>query len=307
MAVEARHLNFLKNGVVDPYNGGYGLPPLSGTTTESFVPVYNHQSGGVAVAGVVDSIPAKEADSGLSSYAHQLPVSRKRARESIHPMMRCQVLNANRCGSFTFLGEDVSLQIQQQQLEVDRFIAQHNDEVRREMEERRKRYSRRIIAAVEQGVMKRLKAKDDEIEKIGKLNWALQEKVKSLSIEGQNWRDLAHFNEAAAHALRTNLDQVLAAAQLGQNEQFSVDVAAAANDVRSCCGSNDREEEEEEDEECGTRGGERKCRHCGEGESSVLLLPCRHLCLCTVCGSSVHTCPVCKIPKNASVHVIISS
>ncbi|KAJ1406810.1 hypothetical protein SESBI_24785 [Sesbania bispinosa] len=43
--------------------------------------------------------------------------------------------------------------------------------------------------------MNRLKAKK-EIEKIGKLNWALEERVKSLCMENQIWRELAQTNEA---------------------------------------------------------------------------------------------------------------
>lgn len=304
MAVEARHPSFFPTNIdpnISPYNGGYGFPPLSGTTAESFVPMYNNHSA--AIAGVTDSFLAKaagKADSGLT-YPNHFPISRKRLRETINPTVTTsQTQNANRCGSFTFLGEDVSLQIQQQQLEMDRLVAQHNDEVRREIEERRRRYSRRIIAEVGERVMKRLKAKDDEIEKIGKLNWALQEKVKSLTIEGQIWRDLAHTKEAAAQALRANLDQVLAAQMYKNVESQQLEV----DGERSCCGSNYREED---GEECETNGGDRKCRHCGEAESSVLLLPCRHLCLCTVCGSSAHTCPVCKTPKNASLHVIMPS
>lgn len=305
MAVDARHLNFFNTATeanMNPYNGGYGLLPLSGTTTESFLPIYNGTSA--AVAGFADTFPAKVAvktESDLNN-AYNLPVSRKRPREGMNQVMTCQTQNGNRCGSFMFLGEDLSLQMQQQQFEMDRLITQHNNEVRREIEERRKSYSRRIVAAVEQGVVKRLKSKDEEIDKIRKLNWALQEKVKSLSVEGQIWRDLAHTNEATAHTLRANLEQVLAT-QL-ENDDQGADVAVLADDADSSCGSNYREYDQ--GEECGTRGGERKCKHCGEGESSVLMLPCRHLCLCTACGSSVHTCPVCNTPKNTSVNVIIS-
>lgn len=64
------------------------------------------------------------------------------------------------------------------------------EKVRMEIEESRKRHSRRVIEAVEVGMIKRLKAKEEEIEKIGKLNWALEERVKSLYIENQIWRDL---------------------------------------------------------------------------------------------------------------------
>lgn len=300
MAVESPYQNLYQTteGVMNPYSG-YGLPLLSGNTTESFVPMYNNM--GV----IADSFSAKasvKAESGLTYAAHRLPVSRKRTRETVNPMMTCNngpIVNGEWCGLFTFLGEDVSIQIQQQQLEMQRSITQHTEKVRIEIEEKKKRHCRRIMAALEQGILNKLKAKDEEIEKMVKLNWALEEKVKSLSLEGQLWRDLAQTNEAAAQALQANLDQALAAHTLNERAK----VAAVEDDAQSCCGSNEADVDEKD---AGTPGWDRRCRHCGEGESRVLLLPCRHLCLCAVCGSSVHICPVCNTLKNASVHVIMS-
>lgn len=94
---------------------GYGgVPLMSGTTTESFVPVYG--------SGIIDSFQshcAMKADSGLTC---NFPVSRKRTRDEMNQPLPCfqnnQSLN-------TFLGEDISLQIQHQQLQIDHFIAQH--------------------------------------------------------------------------------------------------------------------------------------------------------------------------------------
>ncbi|KAL2475903.1 putative BOI-related E3 ubiquitin-protein ligase 3 [Abeliophyllum distichum] len=353
MAVEARHLSLFPSQILsnremamDGIEGngnmysttplGYGMvAPLSGTTTatETVLPIYG--------SAISDSAPAKtgtmKSDSGLT-YA--VPVSRKRSRDAINPLLSsypsvCQNQNANnRCGSFTFLGEDISFQIQQQQTEIDRFIAQHMDKVRMEIEERRKRYSQRLAAAVEENIMKKLKVKEEEVEKIGKLNWALEERVKSLCVENQIWRDLAQTNEATAKALRCHLEQVLTQVKDEQQQQQRryVDDAAAAlmDDAESCCGSNFEEIDRHILPECSSAAARefvnnsngvcalsgdnnvvnnrnRMCRRCGKEESCVLLLPCRHLCLCTVCGSSLHTCPVCNSTKTASVHVNLSS
>lgn len=230
------------------------------------------------------------------------------------------------------------------------------EKVRLEIEEKRKRQARKILEAIEVGMMKRLRAKEEEIEKMGKLNWDLEEKVKSLCIENQIWRDLAQTNEATANALRTNLEQVLAHVKDERTQGAGLDedtptaaVAALMDDAQSCCGSSGGEVRDEEEEvnamdgwrsiadrkgvhgnnnghvdelegtsgrcrsnksvrisHSNTSGSSRWCRNCGKEESCVLLLPCRHLCLCTVCGSSLHTCPICKSPKNVSLHVNMS-
>ncbi|KAG8386609.1 hypothetical protein BUALT_Bualt03G0166300 [Buddleja alternifolia] len=323
MAVEARHLNpfpsqalgnrDLMMNTFEGFGNVYGAPigygvvaPSSGTTTAT-VPMYG--------SAITDTFPTKSAaiksDSGLT-YA--VPLSRKRSRDAINnPLLSSLIQNQSannnnhsRCGSnFTFLGEDMSFHFQQQQLETEK--------VRLEIEERRKRYSRRIAAAVEENVMKKLKAKEEEMEKIGKMNWALEERVKSLCVENQIWKDLAQTNEATANALRCNLEQVLQAQVEDENRQEQRHLLD--DDAQSCCGSNFDDEVMERRTSANSTGGHdreynnsdsRMCRRCGREESCVLLLPCRHLCLCTVCGSSLNTCPVCKATKTASVHVNLS-
>ncbi|KAK6947264.1 hypothetical protein RJ641_000737 [Dillenia turbinata] len=304
---------------------GFGIgAPITDSTAETLLPFYRSM--------IAESVPASTAmkaeSSGLTYNVSPLSASRKRSRDSVSPFISSipnqikdnTIINNHyslRGCSFSFLGEDISFQIQQQQREIDRFIAQHTGKVRLELDERRRIHSRRIAEVVEEGIMKRLRAKEEEIEKIGRLNCALEERVKSLCIENQIWRDLAQTNEATANALRTNLEQVLEQVrddhqhyQTPQNE-----VVALTDDAVSSCGSAggycgvEREEGEEEvkrrrrlaEEEVKDR--RRLCRNCGKEEACVLLLPCRHLCLCTVCGSTLHTCPVCRSNKNASVHV----
>lgn len=41
-----------------------------------------------------------------------------------------------------------------------------------------------------------------------------------------------------------------------------------------------------------TSGGE--CVICLEGALSVVLLPCRHLCVCRVCLDEIDRCPICR-------------
>ncbi|XP_075488468.1 LOW QUALITY PROTEIN: putative BOI-related E3 ubiquitin-protein ligase 2 [Primulina tabacum] len=338
MAVEARHLhlfpprvlsngNLMMNGV-EVNENVYGTPlaygvmtPLSGMSAamDPAVLVY----GSAFTNTVTPKAVAMKSDSGITCA---MPVSRKRSRDPVSPLLSTTFTNVlpsqnanNRCGSFNFLGEDISSHIQQQQMEIDLIISQHTEKVRMEMEERRRRYSTRFAAAVQQNIAKKLKAKEEEIEKIEKLNCALEEKVKLLSVENQIWRDLAQTNEATANALRCDLEQVLTHVQ-DEHQQHLIqrcraDEVALLDDAQSCCGSNyeeigtlaSAENQLRDNADYGVKSGNRTCRSCGKEESCVLLLPCRHLCLCAVCGSFLLTCPVCSSIKTASLHVNLSS
>ncbi|MCD7448328.1 hypothetical protein HAX54_040772 [Datura stramonium] len=324
MAVEARHLNLFTpqqqqiisnqpNGF--SYNtqmGGSSLLPLQ-TPENSFLP-FHHSL-------MCDSVQPKTSvntDSGLTfnlpptanpsaANAAAAAATRKRSRDSFNQF--------NACNSTSFVGDDVLPLLQQYQCDIDRIISHHTKKVRMELEERRKQQARVLVAAIGEGVAKKLKEKHEQIQRMGKIIMVLQEKVKSLYVENQLWRDLAQTNEAAANSLRSNLEQVLA--HVG-DERISAGGnlarATVEEDVESCCGSSDHEAAAEEEEIEGRRtlAGEaqdnRLCKRCGERESCVLLLPCRHLCLCAVCGSSLlHTCPVCNSNMNATVHVNMSS
>ncbi|XP_047150000.1 probable BOI-related E3 ubiquitin-protein ligase 3 [Vigna umbellata] len=344
MAVEARHFNILhpqqlipnRETLTNPMDatimnmyatqtglglGNYSMLPLSGTTTasETFFPPPHFSS-------LLQKPAVLESDNSTLSYNNKVvPVSRKRSRDSIHDNnFPFHPYPQKKTDSFSFLGEDISSHIHRQQLDLDALVSQHMEKVRMELEEKRKRQARRLMESIEVEMAKRLRAKEEEILKIEKLNWVLEEKVRSLSIENQFWRDLAQTNEATANVLRTNLEQVLA--------QVSAPPHTADEDAESCCGSSDEGwrtlatgAQDKEKEGCseikeniiivnnnnnknnyndnGKSGGKRLCRKCGEKESCVLILPCRHLCVCTGCGSSLDSCPVCKSIKNASVHV----
>ncbi|GKE92059.1 probable BOI-related E3 ubiquitin-protein ligase 3 [Tanacetum coccineum] len=183
-----------------------------------------------------------------------------------------------------FLGQDImmfSSQIHQQQhLEIDHFVKHHSENVRLEIEAKRRKNSRTLIVALEEGLQHQLRAKEDEIAKMMKLNHALEEKVKTMCIENQIWRELAQTNEATANALRNKFRHVLDY-NLENNE-----------DAESCCESSKT-----------TIPNPVMCR---KEESNVLVLPCKHLCLCSGCARSIDFCPICKSTKNITLNVHLS-
>nr|GEW56601.1 putative reverse transcriptase domain-containing protein [Tanacetum cinerariifolium] len=157
------------------------------------------------------------------------------------------------------------------------------EKMRSEIVEMRRRSAKRLLVAANEGLMTRLKTKQDEITRLNQLNWSLEEKLKSLLVENQIWRELAQTNEATTY----NLQQLLAQAQLQQQEQEQTLVNDDIDDGESCCSSN--------------KVNSNKCLRCGKKQSCMLVLPCRHLCLCNVCESTTSICPVCSSTKSAAL------
>jgi len=50
---------------------------------------------------------------------------------------------------------------------------------------------------------------------------------------------------------------------------------------------------------------ERNCVVCLEKERKVLLLPCKHVCLCESCSVNVDVCPLCRAIINSKTTVFI--
>nr|GFA83655.1 hypothetical protein [Tanacetum cinerariifolium] len=173
----------------------------------------------------------------------------KRSRNSI----------SNGC---VLLNEEVASQMYQQQLEIDHFVALHAEKMRSEIAEMQRRSAKRLLVAANEGIMKRLKTKEEEITRLS-----------------SNKRLL----------LRRKTEILLAQAQLQQQEQEQTLVNDDIDDGESGCGSNYEEHVN------------RKCVECGKKESCVLVLPCRHLCLCNVCDSATTICPVCSSTKSAAL------
>lgn len=182
-----------------------------------------------------------------------------------------------------------------------------NKNVNLELETQQEREAKFMLATVTSKFVKKVKTQSEQISRMAKQIMALQEKTKSLNAETQLWKDKANTAEITAMSLRKDFDKIL-----GKVSELNAPTKAVAveEDAESCCGSTDSGKNNQEVCQGTTRNTvdrNRMCKECGERESSVLVLPCRHLCLCNVCGSSVKaTCPVCYLCIATTVHVCLT-
>ncbi|GMI87770.1 hypothetical protein like AT1G10650 [Hibiscus trionum] len=206
------------------------------------------------------------------------------------------------------LGDNVTTELDLQKEEFDQYIKMQQEHLTKGIRDLTKRHTASFLAAVEKGVDKKLREKDVELETVNRKNRELFERIKQVTMEAQSWHYRAKYNESVVNALQTNLEQVVSqsqgAEQLGKegfgdsevddaasyvdpNNFLSIPVAGGAK----CVSGNHRG---------------MICRACKGKEVSILLMPCRHLCLCKECDVLIRVCPVCQVMKTAGVQVYLS-
>ncbi|XP_051206089.1 probable BOI-related E3 ubiquitin-protein ligase 3 [Lolium perenne] len=210
---------------------------------------------------------------------------------------------SGRITNATSLQHDLLSTLSHQCTEIDALVRVETERMRAGLEEARPRHVRALLSAAERAAAGRLRAAEAALELARCRNATLSERLGQISAEGQAWIGVAKSHEAVVAGLRATLEQLLqsAAAQGAAGEE------ADAEDALSCCfetptGGDDAAD----DGEAASNKSRAACKACGEGESCVLVLPCRHLCLCPACDAAVDKCPVCAATKNASLHVLLS-
>ncbi|KAL6003590.1 hypothetical protein ACLOJK_023823 [Asimina triloba] len=220
---------------------------------------------------------------------------------------------SGRCSAMP-LSQDLSTFIFNESIEIDALIRLQSEKLRSGLEETHLRHYRSLLALLEQRALKSLREKERELDGVRRKNAELEEKVKQMAAENQIWCHVARNNEAMVSNLRSTLEQLLLqnSAAAGREEGYGDSgengvLNPVADDAGSCC-------YEEANERAGTalalEYGELKyrktCKACRANDVSVLLLPCRHLCLCKDCESTVELCPLCGLMKNGSLQIFMS-
>ncbi|CAN6234883.1 unnamed protein product [Urochloa humidicola] len=178
--------------------------------------------------------------------------------------------------------------------EIDALITLEAERMRAGLEEARRRHAGALLAAACRAAAGRARAAEAELERALRRNAELEEKARQVGAECQAWMSVARSHEAVAAGLRATLDRLLLRQPSGGGAAAGGG-EAEAEDAQSCCF-----------EAATPAAAVGACRSCGGGEARVLVLPCRHLCLCRACEPGVEACPVCAAAKNAALLVLVS-
>ncbi|XP_074285858.1 putative BOI-related E3 ubiquitin-protein ligase 3 [Silene latifolia] len=192
-------------------------------------------------------------------------------------------------------------EVEKQSQEIDRFVTLQNERLRLALQEQRRQQMVTIIKKIEANASKILQQKDEEIVEATKKSMEFQQIVEKLELENQVWQNVALENEAMVVSLNNTLEQLKQQQQ--QQKQEVEDQEDVCSSSSSNCVVDDEKEETCKFQET-KKGNLDLCKMCNSREKCVVILPCRHLCCCSLCD--VDNCPVCNSPKRASIQVLIS-
>ncbi|KAK4264346.1 hypothetical protein QN277_025540 [Acacia crassicarpa] len=200
------------------------------------------------------------------------------------------------------LDDNLKVEIDQQKKELDCYIKFQEENTIKGLRELRLRHMVSFLSAIERGVSGKLYEKELEIENVNNKNQQLLEKIKQVSVELQSWQYRAKYNESVVNSLKNNLQQVMARSVMRRKEAHG---DGESEEVASCMNTGFQGVTEHAGDSNSSKR-QMNCRACKVKEVCVLMLPCRHLCLCKDCEVLIDVCPVCGIMKTASVEVFMS-
>lgn len=126
----------------------------------------------------------------------------------------------------------------------------------------------------------------------------LELQMEKLAEEAGAWQQRANYNETMINNLNFNLQQVYA--QSRDSKEGCGD--SEVDDTASCCNGRANDFHLL----CKEKNGMKElmtCKVCRVNKVCMLLLPCKHLCLCKECESKLSLCPLCESSKYIGMEV----
>ncbi|CAA7047958.1 unnamed protein product [Microthlaspi erraticum] len=200
----------------------------------------------------------------------------------------------------SLVGDDVDRELQRQDAEIDRFLKIQGDQLRHAILDKIQRGQHKTVSLMEERVIQKLREKEEELEMINRKNKELEVRMEQLAMEAEAWQQRAKYNENMIAALNYNLERAHGG---GRPPRDSIEGCgdSEVDDTASCFNGGNGDNN--------NNGGGKTtmtmmmCRFCGVREVCMLLLPCKHMCLCKECERKLSSCPLCQSSKFLGMEV----
>ncbi|XP_027355653.1 probable BOI-related E3 ubiquitin-protein ligase 3 [Abrus precatorius] len=198
----------------------------------------------------------------------------------------------------SLIGDDINCQLLRHDAEIDTFLRLQSERLRETVLENVQATQLRSISVIEDKVLQKLHEREAEVESINRRNIELEERMEQLTVEADVWQQRATYNENMIAALKFNLQQVHV--QSRDSKEGCGD--SEVDDAVSCFDGCSIDFHPLSGEKCNEKEI-MTCKACRVNVVSMLLLPCKHLCLCKDCESKLSFCPLCQSSKFIGMEV----
>lgn len=172
-----------------------------------------------------------------------------------------------------------------------RFSFRQGDQLRHAILDKIQMSQHKTVSLMEERVLQKLREKDEELEIINRKNKELEVRMEQLTMEAEAWQQRAKYNENMIAALNYNLERAHAPRPRDSIEGCG---DSEVDDTASCFNGRNNNN---------TTNTMMMCRSCGVKKVCMLLLPCKHMCLCKECESKLSFCPLCQSSKFIGMEV----
>ncbi|KAI3458396.1 hypothetical protein Pfo_015059 [Paulownia fortunei] len=175
--------------------------------------------------------------------------------------------------------------IKNQSEQIDQIVLLHSQNLRQALGGMLEKHHLTLHRVAEERATRKLKEREMELQ--GKLaqNAELERMVEHYKAEAERLLLRVRYLERATMSLRAGLQEATAARRYAETAQ----------------------EEAESSFEDPDRVGPIRldCKACERQLATVMLWPCRHVCVCTRCDAATKICPVCRLLKTTSIEVYL--
>ncbi|KAH0451566.1 hypothetical protein IEQ34_018865 [Dendrobium chrysotoxum] len=192
--------------------------------------------------------------------------------------------------------------------EFDRFLLMQIEQLKSTLQQQWKQQLSYMAVNLEAKFIKLLMQKDKDLAEEKKGAMRLVKFLQKALSEKEKWEKVARKLYSMASALNQTLQQVQKPCFSSTGREIN------REEERASCFRSPKEEEEVDDDEPSAKrrkvincqGSSSLCQICSSSSACLLILPCRHLCLCKQCEALHCRCPVCKCVKKETIEVLFS-
>ncbi|KAL8172119.1 hypothetical protein V2J09_023923 [Rumex salicifolius] len=195
------------------------------------------------------------------------------------------------------LSSALNAEFEREAREIDTFLQLQNERLRSAIQQQSKKQMAALLSSIESNALARVRKTEQDLARVARRTRELEECIKKTEMEAEVWKRMAMENEATVLGLNNML------VQARERLKWAESNGGPAQDAESVWECDWAQNSETALEDCGVGTRRMVCKGCETQRSSVLFLPCKHLCACRQCGRVLGRCPVCKSVKQGTIEV----